>query len=178
MLRSIRLIPVLMVGISMPAIAADLPKSGSFDIETGWKAIGELTQVADKVNFSTGKVWGVSFNTAGSGPLHQGPAVCTYENQGFAGTGVSRGRCAWSDADGDHIFSEYSGKFTPGNGTVGTSTITSGTGKYASIQGGGPFNCKILNAANGQFLCSQHFDYELTSVASGTTTPPATTPTK
>ena len=171
MSRLLILVAGLTIGLAMPAIAADLAKTGSLDIRTGWKAIGEVTQVAEKHTLAAGKVWGVSFNAAGSGPLHMGPAVCTYQAEGIEGTGVTQGRCAWSDPDGDRIFSEYSGKFTPTSAAAGSSTITSGTGKYAGIQGNGPFTCKVLNAANGQSVCEQHFDYRLTTEATGSTTP-------
>lgn len=178
MLRSLILVPALTIGLAVPATAADLPKSGSFDLEVGWKAIGEVTQVADKHIFAAGKVWGVSFNTSGKDPLHLGPALCTYEGEAINGAGTNRGRCAWSDADGDKVFTEWSGKFTAGVGGTGSSTITLGTGKYQGIQGSGPYTCKVLNAANAQSLCKQHFDYQLTAEASGSTTPPAATPSK
>ncbi|HEV2548437.1 MAG TPA: hypothetical protein VGU20_13945 [Stellaceae bacterium] len=171
MFRPLWLIPVLLTGLAIPAIAADLPKSGSFDIQTGWKSIGETTQVADKHTLGTWKSWGVSFNAAGNGPLHMGPAVCTTESEAIEGTGTAGGKCAWSDADGDKIFSDWSGKFTPTSALAGSSTITSGTGKYNGIHGNGPFTCKVLNAATSQSVCTQHFDYQLTLEATGTSTP-------
>ena len=171
MSRALSLTSVLLFALAMPAIAADLPKSGSFDIQTGWKSIGETTQVADKHTLSTGKVWGVSFNTAGSGPLHMGAAMCTYEAEAIDGAGPAQGKCAFSDADGDKIFADWSGKFTPTSATAGSTKITAGTGKYNGIQGSGPFTCKTLNAATGQSVCTQHFDYQLTLEATGSSTP-------
>jgi hypothetical protein len=150
MLRSATFGSLLTVSLAAPAIAADLPRS-------------------EKLDFSTGKVFGVSFNTAGDDPLHLDAAVCMYENEGFEGTFMTRGKRAWSDADGDHIFSEYTGKFAPTSGSAGSSTITSGTGKYAGIRRNGPWTCKTLSAANGQLPCKQRFDYQLT--AGGSTMP-------
>jgi hypothetical protein len=156
-------------GTATQALAADLPKSGSFDLQTGLKGIGEATQVAEKHILAAGKFWGVSFNTSGSGPLHMSPAVCTYASEVIETAGTVRGNCAWTDPDGDGIFSEFSGHFTAMVGGSGLSTITSGTGKYSGIQGKGPYTCKTLNA-NGQSICTQHFDYQLTAEATGTST--------
>ena len=44
MLRSLVFIPLLTIGLAMPAIAqqkTDLPKSGSLKLHTGFKVIGE-----------------------------------------------------------------------------------------------------------------------------------------
>jgi hypothetical protein len=162
MFRSLTLIPVLMVGLALPAIADDLPKSGSFDLQNGLKFIGDTTQVAEKHFLTTGKTWGVSFNSAGKGPLHMATFVCTNDFEVIEGTGTGRGKCAWSDADSDKIFAEWSGKFTPTSTAAGDVTITSGTGKFAGIQGKGPFHCSKANA-NGQQACMQHFDYQITA---------------
>jgi hypothetical protein len=53
----------------------------------------------------------VTFNDAGSGPLHKGAAVCSYTLELINGAGPAQGQCAWSDSDGDKIFNSYTGKF-------------------------------------------------------------------
>ena len=158
-------------GLAIPAAAADLPQSGSFTIHSGWKGMGETTQIMEKHAYGAGTFWGVSYNDAGSGPLHIGPALCTYVSVMVDGAATSQGNCAWSDTDGDKIFTDYSGNFTSA-GFAGMNTITGGTGKYSGIQGKAPFQCRALND-KGQLSCTQQFDYQLT-VATGTSTPPHT----
>ena len=48
-----------------------------------------------------------TFNDAGSGPLHVGPAVCAYTLDTVGGAGTLQGACAWGDADGDKITTDY-----------------------------------------------------------------------
>ena len=64
--------------VSYSALGAEqLPKSGSFTIHSGWKSIGETTQIADGRTYGSGTFWGVTFNDKGSGPLHIGPVICS-----------------------------------------------------------------------------------------------------
>jgi hypothetical protein len=129
MLRSLVIISVLTIGLAMPAMAqqkSNLPKSGSFNLHTGFKAISEATQVEDKHTLGSGKSWGVTYNDAGSGPLHLATIVCAWFNEAIDGAGTSQGKCAWSDPDGDKIFADYSGKFSPTSPLAGEATIISG----------------------------------------------------
>jgi hypothetical protein len=174
-------IAALALGIAAPALAqqkADLPKSGSFTVYSGWKAVGETTvNITDKHIEGAGTAWGVAFNTAGSGPLHMGPLTCTYTYEVIDGAGTSGGKCVWSDVNGDKIFTDYSGTSTPAGDYTGMNTITGGTGKFTGIQGKAPFQCKFLNA-QGQTACTQQFAYQLTAEATGSTAPPSTAPNK
>jgi hypothetical protein len=52
----------------------------------------------------------VTFNDAGSGPLHVGPVVCAYTLDTVGGAGTLQGACAWGDADCDKILTSYVGK--------------------------------------------------------------------
>ena len=81
MLRALMIVPVLGIGLAMPVAAQQnnpLPSSGTFKLHSGWKGIGETTKISDNHTFGSGNFWGVSFNDAGSGPLHVGPVVCAY----------------------------------------------------------------------------------------------------
>jgi hypothetical protein len=49
----------------------------------------------------------------------------------------------------------------PSGEFAGNNTLTGGTGKFADIQGKGPFKCKPLNLANGQWTCDEQFEYRL-----------------
>jgi len=155
---------LLTLGISLALIfsaanAQQLPKSGNIAVHTGWKSTGEALEVADKRMQGHGSVIGITFNDKGSGPLHGGPATCFYVF--FANdTGTkNKGYCAFGDTDGDRIFTDWHGAQSS-EGGQGVNEIVGGTGKYAGIQGSGPWKCKDAGA-NGQLNCTQRFDYRL-----------------
>ena len=146
--------------LSAAAGAQQLPKSGSFTVHSGWKSIGETTQAAEGRTYGFGSFWGVVFNDKGSGPLHSGPVVCPYTLEIISGVLTAKGQCSWSDLDGDKFFTDWSGSLPPNGQLDGMNQITGGTGKYAGIQGKAPFHCRPLNA-NGQWACTQQFEYRL-----------------
>lgn len=140
--------------------AEALPKSGSIAFHTGWKWSGEAVTVADKHLQGHGNVSGVTFNDRGAGPLHLGPANCFGAMHLIEGKGVDKGFCTFGDADGDRIFTEYTGTLVPEGGGSGTNEIRGGTGKYSGIQGSGPWKCKPAGA-RGELQCAQRLDYRL-----------------
>ena len=146
--------------LCMAGNAQQLPKSGRFTIHSGWKAVGETTQPADGRVYGAGIFWGVTFNDKGTGPLHNGTAVCPYTLEIIAGALTAKGQCTWSDPDGDKIFNDWTGAVEPSGIFEGLNQFTGGTGKYSGIQGRAPFHCKALNA-NAQYACTQEFDYRL-----------------
>jgi hypothetical protein len=135
--------------------AQQLPKSGTISIHTGWRDVGEAKDVAEKRMQGHGSVIGTSFNDKGAGPLHDGPAICFYTFFVADGVVKNKGYCAFGDADGDRIFTDWHG-----NGSEGTNNIVSGTGKYAGIQGSGPWKCRN-SGPSGDLSCTQRFDYRL-----------------
>jgi hypothetical protein len=160
-----RVLVVLISGICFAAYytaanAQQLPKSGTFTTQSGWKAIGETTQVAEGRTYGSGSFWGVVFNDKGSGPLHWGAAVCPYTLAVINGAMSTQGSCSYSDADGDKIFTEWTGSMPPNAPFDGLHKVTGGTGKFSSIQGKASFRCKTLNA-NGQYACTHQFEYQL-----------------
>jgi hypothetical protein len=72
----------------------------------------------------------------------------------------AKGQCTWTDADGDKIFNDWTGAADANGVLAGMNQLTGGTGKFSGIQGKGPFQCKALNA-NGQYVCTQEFEYRL-----------------
>ena len=143
--------------------AADqMPKSGSFTVHSGWKSIGEMTPAADGRMYGNGSFWGIAYNDKGAGPLHSGPVICPYTLETIQGAGTAQGHCAWSDRDGDKIFTDWTSQLAASGALEGMNKITGGTGKYSGIQGKAPFQCQALNA-NGQWVCTQQFEYRLTS---------------
>ena len=163
LLRPLMIVPVLGVGLAMPVAAQQnnpLPSSGTFKLHSGWKGIGETTKISEDHTFGSGNFWGVSFNDAGSGPLHVGPVVCAYTLDTVGGAGTLQGACAWGDADGDKIFTSYVGKVSTSGALDGMNNITGGTGKFDGIQGRAPFHCQFLNDQS-QAMCTQQFEYQL-----------------
>jgi hypothetical protein len=155
---------VLVTGVSFltlhtSATAQQLPKSGSINFHTGWKYAADVVNAAEKHVLGRGNVTGVTFNDKGSGPLHLGPANCFEAFFAIDGRGRDMGFCAFGDSDGDRIFTEFTGTFGP-DGANGTNVITGGTGKYAGIQGSGPWRCK-MSGNNGESQCAQRLDYQL-----------------
>ena len=154
----------LAIGIATAALAQDrtaLPSSGSIKIHSGWRANGEGVQVAENHLLYSGVVWGVTFNDAGSGPLHMGQAVCALASETTNGGGTGEGHCAWGNADGkSKILTSFSGKVSPTGVFEGTQQITGGTGEFNGIQGQSKFHCQLLND-KGQYVCDQQFEYRL-----------------
>ena len=156
----------LAIGLSFAASctaagAQQLPKSGSIGWHTGWKLVAEALTVADKHVQGHGTVVGTTFNDKGSGPLHLGPADCFFTFFVIDGKGENLGYCAFGDADGDRIFTQFTGKLGLPNGyDEGINVISGGTGKYAGITGSGPWKCKP-SGANGEAQCAQRLDYRL-----------------
>ncbi|UCD68941.1 MAG: hypothetical protein JSW48_02240 [Betaproteobacteria bacterium] len=146
--------------VTAPVHAQQLPKSGTFTVHSGWKQIGETTETADGRLYGAGMFWGITFNDKGSGPLHNGAAVCPYTLEIISGALTAQGQCTWSDADGDKIFVDYTGAVDAEGVFVGMNQLTGGTGKYTGIQGTAPFNCYTLND-KGQLRCTQEFRYRL-----------------
>jgi len=140
--------------------AQQLPTSGTIIVNSGWKTTGEMVQVGEGRVMGWGGFFGVTFNTRGSGPLHMGTAVCPYYLDLTGGAGPGGGSCAWTDADGDKIFTQYTGTLATNGVFDGLNQITGGTGKFSGITGKAPFQCKALTG-QGHFGCTQQFEYRL-----------------
>ena len=157
-------IPVLAIGISIAIFCTatsgqQLPKSGSINFHTGWKYVADVMTPADKHLLGRGNATGVTFNDKGAEPLHLGPANCFEAFFAIDGRGKGKGFCAFGDVDGDRIFTDFTGTSGP-DGANGTNEITGGTGKYAGIQGSGPWKCK-MSGGDGGLQCAQRLDYRL-----------------
>jgi len=145
--------------ISSLSFAQDLPKSGTIHFHTGWEIAPEVFEAPDKRSVGHGSVVGINFNDNGSGPLHGGPAICVFTFLGKEATDVSKGYCAFGDADGDRIFTDWDGA-NDGKNDQGINRIAGGTGKYKGITGQGPWQC-WPTAAPTALRCKQSFDYKL-----------------
>ena len=145
-----------------PAIAADLPPSGTIKIHSSVKLSSQEVQVAEKHLIGSEYGWGVTFNDAGSGPLHMGSLYCGESFEAINGPYKLVGNCAFGNAGGaDKIFVVYTG--TAADSAEGTGIITGGIGKFAGIQGKLAWECKFVDASQGLLACTQQFDYQLKS---------------
>jgi hypothetical protein len=151
---------IVALALTTPALAAEPSKSGSFNTISGFKAVEETTQVGDKHALGHGIAWGI---VTDDNPLNIKAAMCPYISELNGDTILFNGRCAWSDGDGDQIFTEWTGKFSVSARTgEGAQTFTGGSGKFSGIQGSNPFKCQIVGA-KGQFACRQQWTYQLSS---------------
>lgn len=157
-LKALSLLAAIVFGFSMGNAVAE--KSGKFNIHSGWKSVGEINTVAENRLLGHGMFYGVTFNEEGKGPLHVGTATCNYILDLNQGAGPGKGTCAWSDADGDKIFTDYSGNLATSGAFEGLNQITGGTGKYNGAKGKVPFQCKMLSAS-GHVGCTQQFEYQV-----------------
>lgn len=149
----------VLTGLCTAVYAQQLPKSGSINFHTGWRDLAEVVQVADKHVQGHARDAGVTFNDKGSGPLHLGPANCFATFDLIDGSGPVKGYCAFGDADGDRIFTDFTGSIGS-DGANGTNVISGGTGKYSGASGNGPWKCKFPGS-NGELQCAQRLDYRL-----------------
>ena len=147
--------------LAIPAIAADLPQSGTIKIHGTHKGTVQAVQVGEKHSMGNGSNWGVTYNESGSGPLHMGAAMCTFAFNNVNGANTGAGYCAFGDAGGaDKIFVAYSGTCC-GDASHGSGPITGGIGKYAGIGGQFAYQCKVVEASQALIVCTQQFDYQL-----------------
>jgi hypothetical protein len=146
-----------------PAKSADLPQSGTIKIHSTFKGSGQVVDVGEKHVMGSGTLWGVTYNDAGSGPLHLGAWFCTYTFQTVNSPTPVAGACAFGDAGGtDKILITYSGTASESEGgDRGTGTIIGGIGKFAGVQGKMAYQCKQVDAAQELHACTQQFDYQL-----------------
>jgi hypothetical protein len=154
------------LAVGTAAMAADLPQSGTIKIHSTGKGSTQAVEVGKKHFMGSYNYWFVTYNDAGSGPLHMGAALCTGSFDGINGSSDNGGWCAWGDAGGaDKIFIVWTGKGTGDVDYQGTGTITGGTGKYAGIQGKMVWQCKTVEPSQGLNTCTQQFDYQLNAAA-------------
>ncbi|MDC1311521.1 hypothetical protein N8Z26_03595 [Burkholderiales bacterium] len=130
-----------------------LAKSGVINFHTGWTCDYPITQGSNDTAVGGVICNGYTFSSDGSPALHEGVAGC-YGSFDIKGDVV--GKCSWSDADGDNLYTSFEGN---SSANKGTNYITGGTGKYAGITGQGPWVCK--GAAGGESMCNQSLTYEI-----------------
>lgn len=141
-----------LVFISGTALA-DIPKSGVIEFHTGWGCDYYTTAGSNEAMVGGVNCQGFTFSSDGSAMLHEGIAGCY---GAFDVNGDIAGKCSWSDADGDNVYTNFDGN---AGVNQGNNYITGGTGKYAGITGQGPWTCK--GTAGIESMCNQSLTYEI-----------------
>jgi hypothetical protein len=152
--------------LGTPAISADLPKEGTIKIHSNANLNNQSVDVGEKHFMTSGNSWGVTYNDAGSGPLHMGAWFCDWTFHNVIDPIPIGGACAFGDAEGmDKIYIPWTGTLGESGTGQGTGTIIGGIGKYNGIQGKMTWQCKMIDPAHGLNGCTQQFDYQLTPVS-------------
>jgi hypothetical protein len=86
---------VAALALAMPAIAADLPQSGTIKIHSTFKSNPQGVEVGKNHVMGSFIGWAVTYNDAGSGPLHMGAAMCTSSFDDINGSADYDGGSAW-----------------------------------------------------------------------------------
>jgi hypothetical protein len=156
-LRMIGFLVVLVAGalsvLASPA-EAQIAKSGTAKIHSGWYSAGETKKVGEKRVFWVGEFWGVSFNDEGNGFMHQMAWNCPAVSDIIDASIQTKGNCTLTDPNGDKLYASWTGKGTVGGEFSGLADMTGGTGKYTGIQGAWEFQCKGVGP-DSQFSCVQ-----------------------
>ena len=148
---------LLLASFCAGVLADDLPKSGSFNIQSISKADAPVKFNDD---YTHNTATGLTFNEKGNGPLHLGKVACSISRLTRKGIDRVIGFCNFEDKDGDSIFVQYAGKSNANGEFNGINNIVGGTGKFEGISGSGPVACSNTNK-KGEFPCTQKFDYQL-----------------
>jgi hypothetical protein len=177
MVRSLILIPVLMVGLGMPAGAADFPKEGKYDITTCFAGIANSIDFSKTYSAASYEITGTARSNPPGGFLDMASFRCIGFNGTIDGKLSGMNMCAAVDQDGDKMFVRNIVE-----GPRNTLEAVAGTGKYEGIVRTG------VNDSLGAFPavkpgtlqgCGHGTGtYKMKPEATGSTTPPATTPSK
>jgi len=73
------------------ALAADLPKAGTYAAHYGWTFSGQVQELGANRTVYSGVVAGVIFNEAGKGFLHKARVDCTLMNDVNQGRANAKG---------------------------------------------------------------------------------------
>ena len=151
------------LALGTPAVSADLPKEGTIKLHSNSYINAQSTDVGEKHLMTSANAWGVSYNDAGSGPLHMGAWFCVWTFHNVVHPIPVGGACAFGDAGGvDKIYITWTGTINESiTGAEGIGTIIGGLGRYKGIQGKMTWQCHMIDPAHGLNGCTQQFDYTL-----------------
>ncbi len=154
------------MAFGVAAMAADLPKQGTFSFTYSSYGVAKATQVGkDRLLV----VLDENGLTVGDGPTDHMRWHCFGIEDATNGMAQSQYYCVGTDPSGDQIVlnGASDGKFAVDAKTFrGISTFTTGTGKYAGISGGFKFECHAAEfhaAPDGTYVnyCLSQGSYKL-----------------
>lgn len=135
------------LGLAATADAADsaaddaaAAKDKTIEAFSTWRGQGTLVPMGPNPAMMVATLTGVVYIHTDNGPLRAGTIICpaVAEVSLTDGAQTAKGRCAWTAADGDQIFAEWTCKGRHLIGCKGDYTMTGGTGRYEGVSGGGP----------------------------------------
>ena len=151
---------VLVVGLRAEA---QLPKSGTVKLHSGWKGVGDIREVGKDHLYWEGTFYGMWFNDENRGFLHLTHWVCAGITDIKDGRQNLNAFCTATDRDGDQITTLAKGRGAEGGfDDVGMHSLTGGSGKYAGIEGTITWRC-YATAKHAQFSCWHDGNYRLPS---------------
>jgi hypothetical protein len=177
MLRSLGIASVLTVGLVMPAIAGDLPKEGKYDITNCWSGIANTIDFSKTHSAGSYELTGSTRSNSPGGVFDLTTFRCVGFGTTIDGKYSGMNACERIDKDGDKLLGKNIAE-----GPKQTSESLAGTGKYAGYVGSGVSESlgTFPTAKPGTFQGCNHAtgSYKIQLEATGTSTPPATTPSK
>jgi hypothetical protein len=154
------------LAFGIPAMAADLPRSGTIKIHRNLEANEQVVQIGEKHFIASGNGWVVAYNDAGNGPPDMGAWFRTFTGDDVNGSFTNGDACVFGDAGGaDEIFIVWSGKGTDNVGRTKHRDYYRRAGRCAGIEGKMVWQCKPVDAAQGLSARTQQFNYQLASTS-------------
>jgi hypothetical protein len=131
------------------AHAGEMPKAGEDSYTIAYVVtFAKTTKFGDR-NFTQLEFAGISTNDSGSGFLHNAGARCVGIREEVRGDVYTRGTCAYTDQDGDQIYSSYEGTASEGNPTAGVHQFVGGVGKYSGMSGKADYLVQFVKSSDG-----------------------------
>ena len=123
-------------------MAADLPKSGNYNLEFNGYGTFSVTMIGKERGLATWDENGAWRGNNGGFGDHM-TFHCSGRNNIVSGKAQIGGNCVGLDTGGDQLVFDVTGTFVPGTPDPAQVDIklTTGTGKYEKISGGGPGVC-------------------------------------
>jgi hypothetical protein len=148
------------------AMAADMPKEGTYDDEYAAYGTSKATAIGKErvlVSFENNGLW-LSEGFGNHMTWH-----CFGLTDITSGMEQFHGYCVGTDPNGDQLVGDFAsvGKFpADAKSADGKLTFTTGTGKYAGISGGGTFTChgpEFRTAVQGTYVnyCTNSGSYKI-----------------
>jgi hypothetical protein len=172
MSRSLVISSVLAIGLAVPAVAADLPKEGKYDITNCWSGIANSIDFSKTHDAASYELTGTSRSNPPDGMFDMTTFRCVGFGTTIDGKYSGMNACERVDKDGDKLLGKNIAE-----GPKQTSESLAGTGKYEGYVGSGVTESLGAFPAikPGTFQGCNHASgtYKMRSEATGSTTPPA-----